>query len=181
MNSEIPPRITIAPTPIATALLPLSPPFAPEVLGVVLGAAGEVLVWTWGEGGGRPGLSGFPGAARAAAGPLSASASTRASAEPPTRRLAPTNAPPGPNTAPPGGDRYRSTCGRPLTLRPPRPLTLRREWLLHRRRLGSVAVGLLWLDVLLVVDALGVDRPDVVVRPEQDVVDRPHRGEHRVV
>jgi hypothetical protein len=60
-------------------------------------------------------------------------------------------------------------------------LALRGERLLHGRRLRSITVGLLVRDVLLEVDVLRVDRPDVVVRAEEDVVDGSHRGEHRVV
>jgi hypothetical protein len=44
MNSEMPPRITRAPMPIATALLPLNP-LPPEVEAVELGATvGGVVV-----------------------------------------------------------------------------------------------------------------------------------------
>jgi hypothetical protein len=55
------------------------------------------------------------------------------------------------------------------------------ERLLHRGRLGGIDVGMLLGDVLLVVDALGVHRPDVVLRALEDVLDRSHRREHRVV
>src|SRR4051794_35059215 len=48
----------------------------------------------------------------------------------------------------------------------------RDERLPHGARLGSPLVGLLVLDVLLVVHGLGVDRPDVVARPRDDVVHR---------
>jgi len=52
---------------------------------------------------------------------------------------------------------------------------------LHFRRLGSGAIRMLVRDVGLVVDALGVHFPDVVVRAGEQVVDRAHRRQHRVV
>src|SRR5436305_1708513 len=55
------------------------------------------------------------------------------------------------------------------------------ERLLHRRRLGNVSVRLLRVLVRLVVDRLGVHRPDVVACAVADVLDRAHRGQRRVV
>src|SRR5262245_12002932 len=51
---------------------------------------------------------------------------------------------------------------------------------LHLGRLGCSAVRMLLDHVGLVVDALRVHFPDVMVRAVE-VVDRAHRGEHRVV
>src|SRR5689334_25132979 len=53
--------------------------------------------------------------------------------------------------------------------------------LLHRRGFGDLLVRLLRLLVGLVVDGLGVDRPDVVVGAVADVLDGPDRGQRGVV
>jgi len=51
----------------------------------------------------------------------------------------------------------------------------------HRRGLGSAAVGLLGRPALLVIRAVGVDRPQVVFGAVAGVVDGAQRGQHRMV
>src|SRR3954470_16838843 len=49
------------------------------------------------------------------------------------------------------------------------------------RRLWSCAVRMLILNIGLVVDALDVHGPDVVVGAGDEIVDRAHRREHRMI
>ena len=172
MKIAIPPSTTIAPIAMMIAELPVNPLPLPAVAVVWIVGVAVVVVGIETDGWGNPPLSGLVVWAPADEGSVSASG-------PATRQ---------------GRDQPRHGRDHPREGDPPEPASaLRnrnppeshgpalRERLLHRRRVGRGDVGLLVLDVLLVVHALGVDRPDVVVGSREDVVDGAHRSQHRVV
>jgi hypothetical protein len=157
MKNEIPPSTTSAPIAIAATLPPLRPLLDPdvEVLGLMI--VGVVAVGIVAAGCGRPGASGFDGPGVGVIGlvdPWARAVDGRANAA--VHRTA-------------------------IAAGASRPRTNLRQRLLHRRRLGGVDVRVLLGDVLLVVDALGVHRPDVVAGARQDVLDRAYRRQHRVI
>jgi len=135
MKNEMPPRRTIAPIAIAIASPPLSPLLLEEP-DVAVMIVGVVVVGVLTDGWGRPGARGLDG---------------------PDWLIDP---PPWAR-AEPGRASARMVGAAIRNARTRTPVNLS-EGLLHRGRLGGVDVRLLLLDVLLVVDALGVDGPDVV-------------------
>ena len=159
MNNEIPPSTTSAPIAITIAAAAAEPAAGPSGRG--RGRPESVAWWSASSRSGPAG-AGRPRVEHGLVAPV-----------PDPGRRSRTRAPA------PRRER-RAPAGHEASVpRPPPPL--RRQRLLHRRRLRRFDVGMLVGDVLLVVDALGVDRPDVVVGAEQDVVDRAHRGQHRVI
>ncbi len=184
MKAETPIRTTSAPTAIRIASVPLSPPPPDVDVEVMTGVVVDVELVTGDTG--TPGENGLVVPGRFS-GVLDVAAVAAGAAWP--ALLAPAAA--GAQTASIRSAAASAALLRllPVTVRSsglnvvirPLALTLGRERLLHRRRGRRFAIRVLVLNVLLVVDALGVDRPDVVVRPQQDVVDGAHRGQHRVV
>jgi hypothetical protein len=149
MKNEMPPSTTIAPAAIAIALPPDRPLSGEEV--VVVGVTfvlGVLDVGALTGPCGNPGDKGLLDWATAAAGHASITAANVAASPTHPRR-----------------PRFNAT-------------TRLRERLLHRRRFGRIDVGMLFGDVFLVVDALGVDRPQVVVARRQYVLHGAHRGQH---